>query len=94
MWVTAILALASAATKVTSSLIQRRNALKAQQAILKDQRQIMKIQEQINSLDKQIQSTTLGIAGAQEQRSEIYRNSALALGGAAVLSAFVYFKKG
>lgn len=36
----------------------------------------------------------MGIAGVTEQRSEIYRNSALALGGAAVLSAFVYFKKG
>lgn len=68
--------------------------LKAQRAAAKNQRELIALEEEIQSLDRRIQHYSLGIAKQQDARAKIYRNSALAFGGAAVLSAYVYFQKG
>lgn len=68
--------------------------LKAQRAAAKNQRELIELEQEIQALDRRIQQYSLGIAKRQDARAEIYRNSALALGGAAVLSAYVYFQKG
>jgi len=88
-----ILAAASIATKVTTGLIQQRNALQARKAMSKNQQELIRIETEIMNINKKIQKYNLGITKAEDAKAGIYRNSALALGGAAVLSAYVYFQK-